>query len=167
MGETDVEIERKFLVNGAFPKPVRTVKEVLFYLPSGRGEEIRVQNREGACIIEVKRKSSRLSRERTRAEISTETFGALLELVGGEKKAIWRSLHYLPGRSPAITVREYSGKLSGLVRAEANFRSETEAKKFRKPAWMGPEITSGALGRNKTLYSLTEREFLKELESFN
>ena len=167
MGETDVEIERKFLVKGAFPEPCKTVKEVSFYLPSGRGEEIRVQNREGACIIEVKRKSSRLSRERTRAEISIETFRTLFELSGGEKMAIRRKLHYFPGKSPTITVREYSGKLKGLVRAEVNFRSETEAKRFRKPAWMGPEITSGALGRNKTLYSMTKGAFLKELESFN
>lgn len=167
MGKTDIEIERKFLVRGPFPKPCKTFKEVSFYLPSGKGEEIRVQNREGKCIIEVKREISRLSRERTRAEISGETFRALLEFFGGERKALGRKLHYLPGKSREITVREYFGKLKGLVRAEVNFRSETEARKFIKPAWMGREITAGALGRNRTLYSMTKRAFLKELESFN
>lgn len=65
-----------------------------------------------------------------------------------------------------VSIKEYSGRYTGLYRVEVTFHSIEEEKSYEKEKWMGEEITNSPLAFDKDLSKLTEAEFLKELRKY-
>ena len=159
---THKEVERKFLVK-EMPdvfgiQPSHYERYILF---SGKDFGLRIQAKNGKYEIERKCEESELSRSSQVLEVSNDEFQALKKCAIGETV---RDGYALPG-DPAVSIKVYGGKFKGLRRAEIQFESEEEAKRFSAPPWMGKEITSTPLGKDSKLATLTDLEFEKLLKS--
>jgi adenylate cyclase len=155
-----MEIERKFLIR-VLPdlSGCRSFEEEVYYLAGGKGVESRLLKRgDDWFALERKDTVSRRSRTRERIPITREGFDFLRKFapIG----PIERTLYYV-SENPEITVRVYSGKLSGFARAEVSFRSEAAARSFSPPDWLGKEITGSALGKDRELMKLGKAEIRK------
>lgn len=155
------EIERKFLVK-KLPdlsrlKPYHYER---YYLERGKGAEERIQFVNGKYEWEKKIEKSALERSTEKKEISKSQFNAL-KMKAAE--AIIRD-SYQFSEGPKVSIKIYSGRFEGLVRAEIEFESIEEAKKFQPPEWMGKEITQSSLGRDAKLLDLAQEEFVNLLK---
>ena len=155
------EIERKFLVK-KLPdlNDIRPFRYERYYLERGKGVEVRIQFVNGKYEWEKKFEKSALERSTEKKEISKSQFNALKRKATG---AIIRDSYQL-SQKPKTSIKIYSGRFEGLVRAEVEFDSIEEAKEFQPPEWMGKEITQSPLGRDAKLLDLTQEEFEKLLK---
>ena len=152
----DYEIERKFLVK-TLPDLSGKTKQVFerYYLYRGKGVDVRIQKVDSTYEFERKSEVSGLGRETQKFEITKEEFEALKKKSG---EGIIRD-SYLMSENPEVTIKIYHGRFEGLVRAEVEFTSEEDAKKFTSHDWMGEEITDTPLGRDSRLLDLTDKKF--------
>lgn len=150
------EIERKFLAKSI---PDLSGKECISYerylLKIKADFEERIQKKGDNYEKEVKFKTSDLSRETEKQEISKEDFDFLKK---SASKSIIRD-SYKISDSPNITIKIYHGDYEGLVRVEVEFSSEEDAKNFQPSDWMGKEITYTNLGKDSKLIQLSKKEF--------
>ena len=124
--------------------------------------EERVQKRGEKYELEKKFKKSDLSRQTEKKEISKTDFEQLKK---SASKSIIRE-GYQISEKPNISIKIYHGDHEGLMRAEIEFPSETEANKFQPLNWMGKEITNTPLGKDSELIQLTKKQLtdlLKQL----
>jgi adenylate cyclase len=144
------EIERKFVVDHV-PEEIRA---------GARPEHIR----QGYLSLEPAEVRVR-SRDEAEHELTVKSLGGLsraevnLQLTAGQFEELWplvqrsiekdRSRHEVEGWTAEVDV--YSGKLAGLVVAEIEFPSETDARAFTPPAWFGAEVTADPRYRNVSL----------------
>lgn len=156
------EIERKFLVKDL---PDLSKKEFIsyerYFLKIESNFEERIQKKGDKYEKERKFKTSDLSRELEKQEISKEDFYILKK---SASKSIIRD-SYKISDNPNITIKIYHGDYEELVRAEVEFLSEEEAKSFQPYDWMGREITNTNLGKDAKLIQLNKREFKDLLAS--
>ena len=155
-----VETERKFLVK-EMPDltGIEVEEQERYFLGLGNNEKriTRVDNR---YFLESKTKGNSLSANKESWEISKDEFEKLgLKSIG----KIVRKNYVLSGK---VSVKLYEGDYKSLVRTEFEFESEIEAKKFRPPDWVGPEITGTDLGRDGKLIKLSRNKFLDLLNKF-
>ena len=156
------EIERKFLVK---KKPDLSKEESInyerYFLKIESDFEERIQKKGDKYEKERKFKTSDLSRKTEKQEISKEDFDVL-------KKTTSQSIirdSYKISDNPNTTIKIYHGDYEGLVRAEVEFFSEEEAKKFQPYDWMGNEITDTPLGKDAKLIQLNKKKFKNLLDS--
>ncbi len=154
------EIERKFLVR---EMPIDISKQApkvyeRFYLEVAPDFEDRIQMVDDRYYREKKRRVSDLERTKEKEEISKEEFERLKQDAGN---AILRESFFV-SQEPEISIKVYKGRFEPLVRAEVEFETEVEAKKFIPLYWMGKEITDSPLGKDSKLILLSDLEF-KEL----
>ena len=152
----DYEIERKFLVK-TLPDLSGKTKQSheRYYLYRGKGVEVRIQRVNDVYEFERKSETSELGRKTQKFEITKEEF----ETLKGDSGEVIVRESFLVSRNPEITVKIYHGRFEGLVRAEVEFTSEEDAKKFTSHDWMGEEITDTPLGRDSRLLDLTDKKF--------
>ncbi|HSH55376.1 MAG TPA: hypothetical protein VK983_00960 [Candidatus Limnocylindrales bacterium] len=149
-----VEIERKFLVTSLPDLKSRpSLSYERYYLPSKDGEEVRIQKKGDKYEIERKITLSGLSRETLRHSLTQNEYRDLKHEAG---KGIERESYDFGN---GLTVKIYKGRFSGLIRAEKEFSSEQEAADYQPESWFGNEITHSPLGRDKSLLSLSNKEF--------
>lgn len=67
--------------------------------------------------------------------------------------------NYILSKTPSVSIKVYGGEYEGLVRAEFEFETVEEARKFAPPEWVGKEITETNLGRDGELVQLKQGEF--------
>jgi len=156
------EIERKFLAKSL---PDLSGKKCIsyerYFLKIESDFEKRVQKKGDKYEKERKFKTSDLSRETEKQEISKEDFDALKK---SASKSIIRDSYKILD-TPNITIKIYHGDYEGLVRVEVEFSSEEEAKNFQPYDWMGEEITHTVLGKDSKLIQLSKKEFKDLLDS--
>jgi adenylate cyclase len=137
-----VEIERKFLVTShdfkaaAFTKN-RIAQGYLSVVPE-RNVRIRIKGDKGFLTIKGVSSDSGLTRFEWEKEIPVDEAIALLKLC--EKGIIDKTRFEVKIGSHVFEVDEFYGENEGLIIAEIELKSETET--FKKPTWLGQEVTA-------------------------
>lgn len=105
-----------------------------------------------ACHLTIKN-IKKNSRKEYEININKETFDNLWpltkdrRLIKTRKTAIKNGVKFL--------IDEYKGKLEGLYIAEIEFPTLEEAKNFKKPKWLGKEVTYEDEFKNRNLINKT------------
>ena len=137
-----IEIERKFLVTSEdFKKEAFTQNRIAQgYLSSvpERTIRVRIKGNKGFLTIKGNSNESGLSRYEWEKEIPIEEAAALLKVC--EKGVIDKTRFEVKVGNHIFEVDEFYGENVGLIIAEVELKSETEA--FEKPVWLGKEVTN-------------------------
>lgn len=137
-----VEIERKFLVTNRdfITQSNASFRIVQGYLNSNpeRTVRVRIKGNKGFLTIKGKGNESGLTRFEWEKEIAISEAEALLQLC--EKGVIDKTRYNVPFENHLFEVDVFFGENEGLIVAEIELQSETEA--FAKPNWLGEEVTS-------------------------
>ncbi len=134
------EIERKFLVKGDFKslsrKQFRVTQAYLSSVP-GRTVRIRIRDDKGYITIKGLRSKSGASRYEWEKEIPLDEAKELLNIC--EPGIIDKTRFLVEAGEHTYEVDEFYGKNNGLIVAEIELESEDED--FKKPLWLGEEVT--------------------------
>ncbi|MCE5331425.1 MAG: CYTH domain-containing protein [Bacteroidales bacterium] len=143
----NIEIERKFLVTGEYKqlanKSYRIAQGYLSSAP-GRTVRIRIKGEKGFITIKGNSNKSGLSRFEWEKEIDLSDARQLLLLC--ENGIIDKTRYEIVFSNKTFEVDEFHGDNEGLTIAELELTSENEL--FKKPEWLGEEITG-----NKRYYN--------------
>ncbi len=137
----NLEIERKFLVNGDFKsfafKEERIKQGYITSNSDKNSVRIRIKNNKGFLTIKGASNTSGMTRFEWEKEIPLEDAEQLLEL--SQQASIDKTRHYIKVENHTFEVDEFYGDNKGLIIAEIELKSEDE--KFEKPDWLGKEVT--------------------------
>jgi adenylate cyclase len=137
-----IEIERKFLVTSfEFKNEAYAKKSIVQgYISSNpeRMVRIRTNGKDGFITIKGKGNKSGMSRFEWEKMIPLEEATALLKLC--EEGAIEKIRYEVKVGDHVYEVDEFFGENEGLVMAEIELESEDEV--FKKPSWLGKEVTN-------------------------
>jgi len=146
-----IEIERKFLVvSDAYKSEAfRTTKIIQGFLntDSERTVRVRLQGENGVLTIKGKSSADGLVRFEWETEISKTDAENLLKLC--EPGIIGKIRYEIKVENHIFEVDEFFEDNQGLVIAELELESEDET--FKKPDWLGEEITGTAKYYNSQL----------------
>ncbi len=112
--------------------------------------EIRLREVGDRQVLTVKRGHGEV-RDEVEVEISPEQFEALWPLTDGQRLSKRRRRVPLDEGDLVAEVDTYEEGLEGLVVAEVEFGSESEADAFEPPPWLGAEITGDQRFANQEL----------------
>ena len=135
-----IEIERKFLVKGDFIGQAKESLDIIqgyLSLDKARTVRVRIQNEKAFLTIKGKTNASGLSRFEWEKEIDTKEAKELLKLAIGS--SIEKIRYRIPIGNHIFEVDVFSGENKGLILAEVELQSESEA--FEKPKWLGKEVS--------------------------
>ena len=136
-----IEIERKFLVNSDAFKNAAFKKHNIIqgFLNSHKKRTVRVRLKDNKGFLTVKGESSKngLSRFEWEKEISKSEAEALLKRC--EPTIIDKVRYEIKVGNHIFEVDEFFGDNQGLVIAEVELHDEKET--FKKPNWLGEEVT--------------------------
>ncbi len=134
------EVERKFLVKGAFArfaeKKTRIIQGYLSSVPE-RTVRVRVKGDQGFLTIKGIGNESGASRFEWEKEITVVEAEELLKIC--EPGVIDKCRYQIKAGDHVFEVDEFYGENQGLVLAEIELGSEEES--FEKPSWLGKEVT--------------------------
>ncbi len=152
-----IEIERKFLVNGNYKSGANNSYRIIQgYISSVPERSVRIRIKGEKAFITIKGKSNQTGTSRFEWEKEIELSDAeeLLKLC--EPGIIDKTRYLVQFGGRVFEVDEFHGTNNGLVVAEIELESETE--EFKKPEWLGMEVTGDKKYYNaslsKTPYSL-------------
>lgn len=145
------EIERKFLVkNSDYKKEsfkeTKIIQGFLSTVPE-RTVRIRIKGDKGFITIKGIGNESGTSRYEWEKEISIEDATDLLKI--SEPGVIDKTRYNVKSGNHTFEVDEFYGENDGLTVAEVELDSEDEA--FKKPEWLGEEVTGGVKYYNSML----------------
>jgi len=146
-----IEIERKFLVNSTAYKrdAFKQTRIVQGFLSTDKKRTVRVRIKGDIGFLTIKGQSSKngLSRIEWEKEISKTEAELLLKLC---KKGIIDKMRYeVTVGTHTFEVDTFFGDNKGLVVAEVELGTETEH--FKKPNWLGQEVTGNPKYYNSQL----------------
>ena len=136
----NLEIERKFLVDGDFKPFVAGENRIVQgYLCSTPGRSVRIRISGGRGILTIKGMSneSGMSRFEWERELSLSDAEALMKLC--EPGMIEKTRFLVPAGRHIFEIDVFHGENAGLTLAEIELSEETEL--FEKPPWLGQEVT--------------------------
>ena len=134
------EIERKFLVAGDFKQGAsESFRLIQGYISTDpdRTVRVRINGSQGFLTIKGRSSADGLSRYEWEKEIPVEEARELMELCG--PGIIDKTRYLVPCGDHIFEVDEFYGSNQGLVLAEIELADEQET--FRKPSWLGEEVT--------------------------
>jgi CYTH domain-containing protein len=131
------EIERKFLVTGTAWKQSPYTLLSQGYLNRAKERTVRIRVAGNQAFITVKGVTTGASRQEFEYEIPV--FDAQQMLLLGERPIIEKRRYILEYEGLAWEIDEFLGDNQGLVIAEVEL--ESEAQPFKRPAWLGLEVT--------------------------
>ncbi len=144
------EIERKFRVIGDFKadafESLRITQGYLCSVPE-RTVRVRIKGDKGYLTIKGIGSESGASRYEWECEIPVSDVEDLLKMC--EPGVIDKTRFLVQSGSHTFEVDEFYGDNNGLVVAEVELASEDET--FKKPAWLGDEVTGEARYYNSML----------------
>ncbi len=146
-----IEIERKFLVkNTSFKKQAVTVKHIIQgFLNSNPHRTVRVRVTEEEGLLTVKGISNAEGTTRFEWETAIPVHEAKELLKLCEPNLIEKKRYILLVGTHTFEVDEFLGENQGLVIAEVELTSENED--FKKPNWLGKEVTGDSRYYNSYL----------------
>ncbi len=137
-----IEIERKFLVlNNDFKKQAFAKNEIAQgYISTNpeRTVRVRIKGNDGFLTIKGSGNETGMSRYEWEKKIDLDEAKQLMKLC--EKGAISKTRFEIKVANHIFEVDEFYGENEGLIIAEIELESETEA--FDKPNWLGKEVTN-------------------------
>lgn len=136
-----IEIERKFLTTSmafkAEAKKSYRIKQGFLSTDPERTVRVRLKDHQGFMTVKGKSSADGLSRFEWEKEISKADVEALLLLC---KKGVIDKVRYeIDCGKHTFEVDEFFGDNEGLIIAEVELQSENET--FKKPQWLGEEVT--------------------------
>ncbi len=149
-----MEIERKFLVTSADFKNYADKKTRIIqgFLNTDKERTVRVRLKGNQGFITIKGISSDdgLTRFEWEKEITKTDAEALLKLC--EKGIIEKIRYEIPNENLVFEVDEFFGDNDGLIVAEIELNHVSET--FKKPQWLGEEVTGNIKYYNSQLSKL-------------
>ena len=146
-----IEIERKFLVKSHRFKTQATSKEriVQGFLNTNPERTVRVRIKGNMGFLTIKGKSnvSGTSRFEWEKSIKVNEAEELLNLC--EEGVIEKTRYEIPIGNHVFEVDEFYGDNHGLIIAEVELKEENE--RFKKPEWLGEEVTGDVKYYNSQL----------------
>ncbi len=134
-----LEIEKKFLLKNDDWRKLAQGKEYRQgYLSSVKERTVRVRTIEDKGYLTIKGVSKGAARAEYEYVIPVDEARAMLEALC-EKPLIEKKRFKIPYQGLIWEVDEFWGENKGLIIAEAELASETQA--FEKPEWIGEEVT--------------------------
>ena len=134
------EIERKFLVRGDDWRGLATGKTYRQgYLSTVKERTVRVRTIDDKGFLTIKGISRGVSRSEFEYEIPAEEANELLDDLC-ERPLIEKRRYKIPAGRHTWEVDEFFGENDGLIVAEIELASESEA--FERPSWIGEEVSS-------------------------
>ena len=145
-----VEIERKFLVDHEKWSMVEKPEGTHYrqgYILSDKEHTVRVRVSDKKCFLNLKSKSSNMSRNEYEYEIPLQDGLEILRsfTTNGTEKIRYN----IPFEGKLWEVDEFLGDNMGLIVAEIELTSEEE--EFEKPAWVAREVTDDGRYTNAAL----------------
>lgn len=140
------EIERKYLVTGAFPAG-ETCEMVQGYLCTDPERTVRIRIEGERGVLAIKGRGTGISRPEYEYEVPLAEARELLQLCTGA--LVSKTRHYIQLGDHTWEVDVFKGENKGLVTAEIELGSEDEA--FEKPEWVGDEVTTDRRYSNSSL----------------
>lgn len=136
-----LEIERKFLVNDSsfIHESFKSSIIKQGFLNSDKYRTVRVRIKDSKGFITVKGISNHSGTSRKEWEYEISKSGAEELLVICEPTLIEKERYYIQLENLTIEVDVFEKLNSGLILAEIELSSESEA--FKKPVWLGKEVT--------------------------
>jgi len=154
-----IEIERKFLVTSNDFKEEASKKYTIKqgFLNRDKERTVRVRLKKDKGYLTVKGKSTKdgLSRFEWEKEISKHDVEDLMELC--EVRIIDKIRYEVQSGNHVFEVDEFFGDNEGLIIAEVELNSEDET--FKKPEWLGEEVTGDVKYYNSQLIRLSFRDW--------
>ncbi|SDS40795.1 CYTH domain-containing protein [Polaribacter sp. KT25b] len=146
-----LEIERKFLVeNEDFKKECYQKKLVKQgYLNSDKNRTVRIRIADDKGFITIKGKSNETGTTRFEWEKEIDILEAEQLLLLCEPSIIDKTRFYVKSDNHMYEVDEFYGDNKGLIVAEIELTSENE--EFKKPSWLGKEVTGNIKYYNSSL----------------
>jgi CYTH domain-containing protein len=139
-GNHTIEIERKFLVKGDFsPFVTKKVRIVQAYLTTTPERTVRVRITGDTAFLTIKGETNANGFSRLEFEYPIPVPDAQAMLKLAQPGFIEKERNYVPFGNHVFEVDVFHGVHEGLVIAELELQSETEA--FEKPDWLGEEVT--------------------------
>ncbi len=149
-----IETERKFLIDAlpefGLPDPKRIEQGYLVTHAGPHALEVRVRKIDKESAVLTVKAGAGLSRPEIEVTIDSAAADALWPFTEGCRIMKRRFALYLPDGN-RVDLDIYEGKHAGLMTAETEFASETEAAKFQPPQWFGREITGDPTFSNAAL----------------
>jgi adenylate cyclase len=146
-----LEIERKFLVKNEEFKKEAYQKKLLKqgYLNSDKNRTVRVRIADDKGFITIKGKSNTTGTTRFEWEKEIDTLEAEQLLLLCEPSIIDKTRFYVKSEHHIFEVDEFYSDNQGLIVAEIELNSENE--QFKKPSWLGKEVTGNIKYYNSSL----------------
>ncbi|WBL25830.1 CYTH domain-containing protein [Zunongwangia sp. HGR-M22] len=146
-----VEIERKFLVNSEDFKKVAynksRIQQGFLNTNPERTVRIRIKDEEAYITVKGKNNEAGLTRFEWEKQIDKNEAEELLKLC--EPGMIDKTRFLVKSDAHTFEVDEFYGENEGLIVAEVELLSEKE--NFKKPDWLGDEVTGQAKYYNSQL----------------
>jgi len=143
------EIERKFLVRGdQWRTQAYGVLCRQGYLNSAMERTVRIRTIGGRAFLTVKGPSAGTTRSEFEYEIPLADGNAMLASLA-ERPIVEKKRYHIPHEGMVWEIDEFSGENAGLIVAEVELASEGQS--FRKPEWVGAEVTGDARYFNSNL----------------
>jgi adenylate cyclase len=134
------EIERKFLVKGDVWRDLaKGTSYRQGYLNSAKERTVRIRTINDQAFLTVKGLTVGATRAEYEYEIPLADCNAMLDALA-EKPIIEKKRYKVPSAGLTWEIDEFFGENAGLIVAEVELESEGQA--FRKPEWVGEEVTA-------------------------
>ncbi|CAM4136474.1 CYTH domain-containing protein [Zobellia roscoffensis] len=146
-----IEIERKFLVTSVAYQEQATLKEriVQGFLNTDKERTVRVRIKGELGFLTVKGKSNDAGTVRFEWEKKISVSDAEQLLLICEPGIIDKVRYNVPIGNHIYEIDEFHGDNEGLVVAEVELQSENQT--FKKPLWLGEEVTGNVKYYNSQL----------------
>lgn len=134
------EIERKFLVRGDVWRSL--AKGTAYrqgYLNSAKERTVRIRTIGDRAFLTIKGLTVGATRAEYEYEIPVADGNAMLDALA-EKPIIEKKRYKVPLEGLTWEIDEFFGDNTGLIVAEVELKSEGQT--FRKPEWVGEEVTA-------------------------
>jgi adenylate cyclase len=134
------EIERKFLIKG---DDWRSQAKGTFYrqgyLNSAKERTVRIRTIDDKAFLTIKGLTVGATRSEYEYEIPPADCNAMLDVLA-EKPLIEKKRYKVPFEGLTWEIDEFFGDNAGLIVAEVELKSEAQA--FKRPEWVGEEVTA-------------------------
>ena len=154
-----LEIERKFLVkNEDFKKESYQKKQLQQgYLNSDKNRTVRIRVSDNTAFLTIKGKSNSTGTTRFEWEKEIDKMEAEQLLFLCEPSIINKTRFYIKAENHIFEVDEFYDDNKGLIIAEIELNSENEL--FKKPLWLGEEVTGDKRYYNSSLSKIPFKEW--------
>lgn len=135
-----MEIERKYLVSQE-QLPTNYTTYPNHYIEQGylcKEPVVRVRRQDCTYYLTYKSKGL-LSREESNLPLTAKSYAHLIKKSDGV--LITKTRYLIPYLTYTIELDIFHGSHSGLLYAEVEFPSESEANSFTPPSWFGKDVT--------------------------